>query len=657
MTMSTLRSMLLGGAVGVAMVASAGTANALDYKLGGVDLVVDTTVAVGVTARTEQASCGKIGLENGGCRTVRGTNSGINTDDGDLNYDQWDLTNASVKVTTDFEARYKNFGAFARVKAFYDQIGWEESVDKPRSSVDSLRKQVAREAGGRGISFLDAFVYGNFTVAGDLPLMIRVGRQVNNWGESLFIGGGINSNLGYDVTALRTPGAELKDGVLPEMSAYVSLGLPANFNVDVYYTFENTPSKLDACGSFFATSDYVHAGCAYLRLGADFGTAGGVTIPRDLNGNAQDGGEYGLKIGYYADWLNEGTDIGLYYTNFHSRAPIYQFRAPTPATFGAVTYGQLCDNVNAGAQTSAECFGDPTVVATTIGAMASTLRYRNDYVEDIRMMGLSFNTSIPILGGTALAGEIAYSPNMAFQLDSTEMLGTTLDQIGFYEAYVSFQGNLAGLASTLPTTLSATPTKLTIGMDDNVAGEYIQSHRRMKTITGQLQTTSTLSASDPVTAALGADLLILLSNVGFQYLPDVTQESHLTASASSQIHDNSLIDGYLGSKTGGTVGPAKYATRTSWGYRLVAVAQYNNAMGTPWTVSPSIQWRHDVSGLSAGPIGPGFVEDTKVISLAVTADLQNVYKVKASWTSSFGNEYRNFTADKDFASISFSYAF
>ena len=46
----------------------------------------------------------------------------------------------------------------------------------------------ARSSGGE----FDAFIYHNFSIA-DEPGSVRFGKQVVSWGESTFIGGGINS--------------------------------------------------------------------------------------------------------------------------------------------------------------------------------------------------------------------------------------------------------------------------------------------------------------------------------------------------------------------------------------------------------------------------------------------------------------------------------
>jgi len=45
------------------------------------------------------------------------------------------------------------------------------------------------------------------------------------------------------------------------------------------------------------------------------------------------------------------------------------------------------------------------------------------------------------------------------------------------------------------------------------------------------------------------------------------------------------------------------------------------------------------------------------VSLGVTANLQNVWRANVQYTNSFGNEFRNFSADKDFVTMTVSYAF
>src|SRR3546814_12110560 len=62
------------------------------------------------------------------------------------------------------------------------------------------------------------------------------------------------------------------------------------------------------------------------------------------------------------------------------------------------------------------------------------------YPEDIHMFGVSFNTTIAdLLGGTAISGELTYSPNMPFQIADTTINANSLalsltDQLADYIA-------------------------------------------------------------------------------------------------------------------------------------------------------------------------------------------------------------------------------
>lgn len=287
-----------------------------------------------------------------------------------------------------------------------------------------MRGDDARNAAGRGFDLLDAFVYGNFQV-GDQYLTLRAGQQVVNWGESLFIQGGINSYVPLNVAALRTPGSEIKKALLPVPAIYANLSLPENFSLEAFYMMDWKQTQLDPVGTFFSGSDFFGPGGMYAQLGGEY--PGGVSLNRIDSDDPSRQGQFGVKIGHYADWLNQGTDLALYYTRFHSHLPILTF---TEGNLGAIPTSPA--NV---AQACA-VLGTPTPIAcqanlnTIIGAAASSLNYLDQYVEGIDQYGMSFNTSIPVFGGTAFSGEVAYSPNMPFQHTDAYLTGATSNAIG-----------------------------------------------------------------------------------------------------------------------------------------------------------------------------------------------------------------------------------
>lgn len=680
-----------------ALFMSVPAAQAASFKAGEADISIDTTISLGTAIRTSKQDCAYIAPDNGGCTTTgaprsaalgnpgSGYGRGVNEDDGNINSPAGKPFSMVVKLSSELQVKWRDYGMLMRAKAYYDYWGAEElgkhnSGFGKRPPTDLARGDRAirgNNHAGHGIKLLDAFVYGNLTL-GELPLNLRLGNQVVNWGESLFFQGGVNSFQPIDVSAIRTPGAELKDAYLPTPMIYAQLGLPAGFGIEAYYQFGWERTRLDACGTFFSATDGFCEGGAYLMLGGyeynhmipGLGLLSqnlpGVFIPRIASQYAREQGQWGVKASYYADWLNDGTDIGLYFVNFHSNKPIATF---TSADVMGANAAQLCAAVGMPLfAPAAFCLAQPAVAGILIGAAgAGNVRTLTQYPEDIHQIGLSFNTTIPgLLGGTALSGEIAYSPNMPFQVADTTINANSLANIKMDALAIAAASGRSVLEAIFDSAAAPRSTLLTDGRSLSPDGSVIPGYERLHVWTGQISTMSTLSTSHPVSSFLGADLIPLIANVGFQYLPNKGRHANLAVTQSGAYSHQRLVDFMLGDAvcpggaTGaglGTCEAAQYATKFSWGYRLVAIVQYNNVLGTAWTLSPYLQWQHDVDGYSAGPNGPDFIQGRKAVTLGFTATTMSVWKVTADWTSSFGNRFQNHFYDKDFVQLSVSYAF
>ena len=670
----TVQKLFLGSMTAAAMIVASNAAQAVEFNFGEANLQIDNLVSVGAGFRTSKQDCTHVAKPNGGCSAGNGAGIGLNDDDGNINTDQWDPYTTTVKITTDFDLQWQNFGAFVRTKAFYDywvneELGTRNNRFGKRPLVDAARGDQARDFGGRSFDILDAFVYGNFDVSG-MPLNVRVGKQVVNWGESLFIQGGINSFLPIDVSAIRTPGAELKEALMPTPSVFASIGLPGSVTVEAFWQFGWQKTELDACGTFFSGSDAACEGGQYVMTGAEY--PGPVLIPRAPSEEGDDTGTFGVAIKHYAENLGMGTDLGLYFTQQSLVVPIGTF---TLGDFGAATAGILgvpfadlasfCGALaglpgsSPGTATFLGCatlpvpaLGGLTGLTAGVGATAGTKNYLIQYPEDVRTIGASFNTSIPVFGGSAFSGEASFSPDMPFALSDVEINSAELDAIGA----CSFAGSPPGCLSQGSQNAGFA----------YAPGDTIRGYDEFDVITGQLAMISTLNPSAALPSLIGSDLMILIANVGFQYLPDLADSTNrLAAPRSAATHPDLAAALILGDAAcgGAAVSPLvpdcklAYATSSSWGYRLAATSDYNNAFGTAWTLTPTIQWAHDVSGVSAGPVGPGFIEGKKTVSVGVTANLQNTWRANVQYTNSFGNEYKNFVSDKDFVTMTVSYAF
>jgi len=335
---------------GVVLSAPAG---AVEYKFGEVGGSIDTILSAGASIRTSGRDCENIGYGAGGClkNTASGRQrafAGTQTDDGNLNYGQWDVFSGAMKATSEIQASFRNFGAFVRGTAFVDPI--VDNTDY-RDLDSAARSEVSQNA-----KLLDYFVTGSFDVGGR-ELELKVGNQVISWGESTFIQNGLSQINPIDVAAVRKPGSELKEFFTPILAARASLGLPNNFSLDGFYQFKSDNIVPDPSGTYFSSADFIGRGSQPLR-GAVFDRTGdarfnpflissgldidtvwesalavnypAVSIERANDKNADSGGEFGFALRYFASEFNQGTEFGLYFMNLHSRLPILELSPSIP---------------------------------------------------------------------------------------------------------------------------------------------------------------------------------------------------------------------------------------------------------------------------------------------------------------------------------------
>src|SRR5690606_12765744 len=298
------------------------------------------------------------------------------------------------KGSHDLELRYGSSGAFIRGNYWYDfetKDGSQRFYDIDDSGRHPLQK-------GAGIQLLDAFVYHNYSI-GNNPGNVRLGRQVVSWGEGVFIQNGINSINPVDASAFRRPGAELKEGLMPVEMLYFSQGLTENLSMEAFYQLKWHGTVADNCGTFFSTTDVAARGCnnRLVYAGNDLDPAiqgNGTFIARtEKDREASDSGQFGVALRWFVPELNN-TEFGLYAMNDQSRIPVYS----------SVT-GQYAFTQN------------PALLTPGYDGSFGAAGYFFEHPEDIRLYGVSFGTDI---GGTSVAGEISYRPNMPLQINTSD---------------------------------------------------------------------------------------------------------------------------------------------------------------------------------------------------------------------------------------------
>jgi len=178
----------------------------LSSSTGKYTLNLDTTLSWGARYRLEDRDQAIIGYAEGG------TAWSVNGDDGNLNFDKGIVSN-TVKATIDLGFSYDGwkstgFGFFVRGSGFYDY-----ALEKDCCARTELTQDALDWAGSR-VELLDAYAWFQFPI-GSGRAEIRAGNQVLNWGESTFIQGGLSGINPVDVSALRVPGAELREAFRP----------------------------------------------------------------------------------------------------------------------------------------------------------------------------------------------------------------------------------------------------------------------------------------------------------------------------------------------------------------------------------------------------------------------------------------------------------
>ncbi|OKK40199.1 adhesin [Pseudomonas protegens] len=601
----------------------AGPAFGVSFNIGEIEGSFDSSLSVGASWSTAGRNKDLIGVNNGG----KGLSQ--TTDDGHLNFNKGQTFSKIFKGIHDLELKYGDTGVFVRGKYWYDFKLKDEDMDFKNIS-DNNRKEGAKSSGGQ---ILDAFVYHNYSIA-DEPGSVRFGKQVVSWGESTFIGGGINSINPIDVSAFRRPGAEVKEGLIPVNMFYISQNLTENLSAEAFYQLEWDQTVTDNCGTFFSQPDNISDGCDdNLRLLAKRSTIAatapgraalaamqargvdvneeGTLVRRSGDRDARDSGQFGAAFHYSFEPLD--TEFGAYFMNYHSRAPI----------FSATAAPQSAYNIAPG-------FGSLAPVW-----IAGNSKYFVEYPEDIRLYGLSFSTTLPT--GTAWSGEISYRPNAPVQLNSTDIL---------YSAVRPLKGAFAN-ASLL----------------EGVAGQDLHGYRR-KEVT-QFQTTFT-HFFDQV---MGASRLTLVGEVGVTHVGGLESKSDVRYGRDPVFGPGALpaTGGQntcraLNSTTIAGAGPGAdasnlsancnndgFTTATSWGYRGRAIWEYPDVFAGV-NLKPNVAWSHDVKGYSPGP-GGNFEEGRKAISLGLDAEYQNTYTASLAYTNFFGGDYST-VDDRDFLALS-----
>lgn len=638
---TALASVLALGALGIAAGRSAGAAN---FEVGDANIQVDTTVSAGVGIRVEERNCKLIFVGNSGCNPNPAFS---NADDGNLNFGKGRVYSNLYKATVDVVADWKNYGAFFRGSVFYDLVNQEINPERTPLAREARYRESAIESGvvGMGYRLLDAYGYGDWAPGGH-PVHVRIGNQVINWGESVFFQGGINSNLIFEVSKLRSPGAEVKEGFLPAPAVRVSAELfqrdgIGNLSVEGYYQFYWFQTQLDPVGSYFSFSDLTGRGAQGFFVGPDPGSQDktpeevfestfpamppqvtrpptgeqalddlianirffrpdldprivtplpaffpqGIPLLGDREPRKQ--GQWGAALRFFSEPIR--TEFGLYYSRFHAKTPQVGFVAATRNLQLQPMYVDFPDSI----------FGIPLPLPPLPAVAAGfpvPVGYFREFVEDIDLFGASFNTEV---WDISFAGEVSYQPR-----------------------------------SPVPIT-----TAFTDAIDRTLASgrvEEVSGFVREKRIQASLAAIMTWGPGDPYVGALVRLL----------------QPSTMAVTAEVAVVNYPGLDSDIS-----YAGPG-FTTdvdRTSFGYVMRVQGDYDNPWGVPITITPRVSFSHDIVGNTPG-LTP-FIHQRKSFSVGVQVDYLQVWQFDLAYTNNFGAGTQNLLADRDFVTLSLTRGF
>lgn len=661
------------------------TATAFELDLGAVTGSLDTTVSYGAGWRLEAPEDAlSANYATYPAAVLDNHRTSTNKNDGDANFDNDSKPITSVyKIISDLELKYDNVGAFVRGTAFYDTVIMDETPNRaspnlyPNSASCNAQNTASpancgfpaemEDHSGSDARFLDAYVYGNFEVAGR-PLNLRAGEQVISWGEALFLQDGINSANPVSLSKLRLPGAEVKEALLPLPMLYASLGITDNLTAEAFYQFDWDNSEADDAGTYYSTDDaFAGQGAnrilvsvqgqgastetvASMYTNAKYGFASTtLTNKRKADQEVSGDGQFGVAFRYSLD----ATELGLFFMNYHSHKPVAQ--AITGQANGVLVAGSPSANL-----ATALIGACPSIALALSGACGpaaqgavrginavnyiDTTQYQLVYPEDIQMIGLSFSTTA---GDFSFSGELAYRPNDVILAE----LGDNL--VAYNALNAETLGNGNGGSATAGTVNNG---------QSFTANQTVKDWVELETYNLDLVSIYNFGPM------LGADGMTGVLEFGASYIPEGEDQPY--ASTASMLYIPNVPAASQGgcaanaTPTAAPVyeagtclseGPSNdYLDELSMGYRIVLTSTYSDVFAGV-ALTPSIRFAHDFSGNSHRT--GNFLENRKAATVGLSALYNQALEVALAYNTFWGAAGSSLLNDRDNITATLKYSF
>ena len=302
--------------------------SAKDFRFGNLEGLLETTIAYGVLARVADSDDDLIAKASGG------NAEGSNEDDGTQNYDKGVASNMA-RISEELTLQYGNFGAYLRGYAFYDYENQDQNRERTSLSAGS------KDTVGKDADLLENYVVARGHVLG-VPVLARLGDQILNWGQTVFIRDGVDVINPVDLVAALQPASSAKDVFVPQGMLWVAANVTENYAIEGFYQYEWKKARVPPVGSYFSGNDaFGEDGTNSIILGSgqvsDLGTdlddafnlptgtlgfdENYLKIPGLGSDRPSDGGQYGITLRTVLPGVT-ATTLGVHYIRYHSRLPI-----------------------------------------------------------------------------------------------------------------------------------------------------------------------------------------------------------------------------------------------------------------------------------------------------------------------------------------------
>ncbi|MDH4558551.1 DUF1302 domain-containing protein [Pseudomonas sp. BN417] len=423
--------------------------------------------------------------------------------------------------------------------------------------------------------------------------------------------------------------------------------------------YSTQPRLTPLAGAYSALSS---AGVGGLQGGRTVDANGNIkvaSIQPDIN--AKNDGQFGIAFRYIAEELNS-TEFGFYFVNYHAKEPTIEadlgsYRGlnlqqvaqgiVTAQTTQALVQGgftpQQITQVAAGGSTgSARAdaiiggalanirnqvsagLADPTSqLSQAVGGIATIdvanqVDSRREYAEDIRMYGLSFNTT---LGEASVFGEFAYRPNLPIGIATTnDLLGDLLLQ-----------------APQL-----ASGRTVNIGGQNVRLGNEIHNSERVEAYNASLGTIYNFGPS------LSFDSLIGVAELASEHLRG-SDLQYTAFNGQNRYYSGRGNSSYV---SGGD--RDDQVNKNAYGYTLLLSGTWNDVYAGV-NVSPYVVYKDDFEGNSYQT--GNFIEGRKAYTLGLKASYLNSLEAELQYTEFYGGGQNNSVRDRDNVGVNVKYSF